>query len=166
MRDLGGGFADMKKLFDKIFKSKSKPKWTKKDEELKKALLESSGMNAAEKEYDLIKNQGGGDHEMSYSLPDKYLHDVATEVAKWRYLKQEKSEYRMTEDKVVRFIRLYLETDKRTKIIEDFNKDDARMIWMNLMATTDDLTEKLLEIDKSFNLEKIKFIETAIRYKD
>ena len=34
------------------------------------------------------------------------------------------------------------------------------------MATTDDLTEKLLEIDKSFNLEKIKFIETAIRYKD
>ena len=50
--------------------------------------------------------------------------------------------------------------------IEDFNKDYARMIWMNLMATTDDLTEKLLEIDKSFNHEKIKFIETAIRYKD
>ena len=59
-----------------------------------------------------------------------------------------------------------IENIKRTKIIEDFNKDDARMIWMNLMATTDDLTEKLLEIDKSFNLEKIKFIETAIRYKD
>ena len=156
----------MKKLFDKIFKSKRKPKWTEKDEEFKKALLEASGMNAAEKEYDLIKNRGDGDHKFSYSLPEKYLHSVASEVAKWRYLKQEKSEYRMTEDKVVRFIRLYLEADKRTKIIEDFNKDDARMIWMNLMATPDDLTEKLLEIDKSFNLEKIKFIETAIRYKD
>ena len=158
----------MKKLFDKIFKSgpARKTKMTKKNEELQKALLEAMGMNAAEKEYDLIKNQGGGDHKFNYSLPDKYLHDVTNIVAKWRYLKQEKSKYRMTEDKVVRFIRLFLEADKRVEVIEDFNKDDAHMIWMNLMATTDDLTEKLLEIDKSFNHEKIKFIETAIRYKD
>ncbi len=135
-------------------------------EKAKNSLLEATGMNAAEEEYKLIKNQGSG--EFDYSLPDTYLNSAATLIAKWRYVKEEHSKTYLRENNVVRFIRLFLEREKKGKYIKDFNRVDAWMIWSLAMATPRDLLIKLVKtkIPEKFDIKDAKNFEKEIGYND
>ena len=154
-------------FFTKLFKKKQTVREAIDNVELKAGGEKSKkALKDAEDEYEKIK-KNKGEILKNPLVPEFHLQELSWTVATWLLVKEDAEKKMVSPKNVVKFIRLFLEQEKKGKFIKDFNRSDARILFTSTYLIEIKTVEELLKKNNyQWTYKAGKDFEKSIGYKD
>ena len=152
-------------FFTKLFKKKQTVREAIDNVELG-GVKSKKALKDAEDEYEKIK-KNKGEILKNPLVPEFHLQELSWTVATWLLVKEDAEKKMVSPKNVVKFIRLFLEQEKKGKFIKDFNRSDARILFTSTYLIEIKTVEELLKKNNyQWTYKAGKDFEKSIGYKD